>query len=593
MSHSAGTRLTLKFRDAPGEEDAVARASGWVRTVADRAGLSDADRFRIDLCVSELVSNAASHGMPVAGTEALAFELDADWTDVAFALTVSDNGVPFDPLSRPSDERPPTLDRASRGGHGVHLVRSFVDDATYRRDDERNVLRLVIRRSGTKPQVPRGVDRRRTSPVTNLEIPVVERRSGRDRRAFGFISMSPLFRGVPYHLVEPVLTGCRRRPCIDGEMLVRPGEANDRVALVLRGRLRVHLESPESEDSIEILPGECVGEMSVIDGKPVSAYVIAQSGCELLVVEGREFVERLLVIPRVARNLVSMLAERMRRSNRAYLARWKATLDLEHIRREIDFAAQIQASLLPHRSPMFPDRRDIDCAAGMRPARDVGGDFFDAFLIGTHRLFFAVGDVCGKGLSAAMLMVRALTLVRAEAARRHWSRSTTIAHIVELVNAQITEGNESGLFLSLFCGVIDLEDGTLTYVNAGHNAPILLRPGEPPSLLAAPRNPVIGFVSDLRYEAGQVTVPEEGTVIVYTDGVTEADNGAGALFGEDRLLEVVSAAVAGATAQFRLADILGAVESFVGPHEQADDITLLVLRRPATVSPVRAPAGRL
>lgn len=570
--------------------DAVTRASQWVRDVAVEAGLSEADEFRADLCVSELVSNTASYGLGDASS--LDLLLDAHWTDADFTLTVTDDGLAFDPLRAQDRPLSPSLEQASHGGHGVHLVRSFVDDASYSRKDGRNMLRFRIRRTGHRAFVSRGADRRVTNTGASAAAGLaVERRGGRDRRAFGFISTARLFRGVPYALVEPVLATCRLRRCVDGEVLVRPGAQNDRVGLVLQGRLRVHLEAPTSDEFIEILAGECVGEMSVIDGKPVSAYVIADAGCELLVIEGRTFVERLLTVPQVARNLVSMLAERMRRSNRAYLERLKASLDFERIRREIDFAAEIQASMLPHRSPMFPDRRDIECAAGMRPARDVGGDFFDAFFVGPQRLFFAVGDVCGKGLPAAMLMVRALTLVRAEAARRQWSRPTTIEHIVELVNAQLTEGNDSGLFLSLFCGVLDLNAGALTYVNAGHNPPILSRPGESAQFLSGPRNPVIGLAEGLRYEAGQAMLPPDGALIAYSDGVTEAENAVGDFFGEDVLLTLVDAQPTGTDAQSRLADILGAVAAFVGGHEQADDITLLVLRRSAVTPVDRAPRG--
>ena len=577
------------FRHTPQEgvvRDLVSMASRWIRAVTEEAGLAEADRFRVDLCVSELVNNAASYGVPA--LRSLDLVMEADWTESAFTLTLSDNGRPFDPVGRAPDRPTLTVEQASQGGHGLHLIRTFTDETAYVRRGDRNVVTLAFRRTGPRPPVARGIDRRRDIGRNEWADVSPERRSGRDRRALGFVSTSRLFRAVPYSVIEPVLTACRRRPCADGEVLVRPGEGNDRVGLVLRGRLRVHLESPGSDDFIEILPGECVGEMSVIDGKPVSAYVIAESGSELLLIEGRVFIERLLTVPQIARNLVSMLAERMRRSNRSYLGRLHATLELERIRREIDFAAEIQASMLPHRSPMFPDRRDIDCAAGMKPARDVGGDFFDAFLVGPHRLFFAVGDVCGKGLPAAMLMVRALTLVRAEAARRHWARPTTIGHIVELVNAQLTAGNDSGLFLSLFCGVLDLVDGTLTYVNAGHNPPIVKMPGQSGRFLSGPRNPVIGFVDDLRYEAGQLCIPPEGALIAYTDGVTEAENGAGAFFGEHRLMALADDASRG-DAQSRLAGILGAVADFAGGREQADDITLLVLRRPGNPSAGRVP----
>jgi len=596
-----------------GEADPVVAASRWARNLAAQLGLSHDDAYRLDLCVSEFVTNIASYGKTDGSVPTI--ELVAALDPDAVRVRVSDDGVAFDPLQVVHRAAGTDLDAQAPGGHGIHLAREFSDGARYERAGGRNVLEFTIRPKAPLrlpcDTLPRGPERRRRRgevafPVRRADgfAIVAEGRCGIDRRELGSIMAAELFRDVPYAAVDHVLANCQVREYPGGAILLRPEQRNQHVTLVLRGRLRVHLDAPDSGDFVMIEAGDCVGEMSVIDESPVSAYVVADAGCRLLLIEAPAFLEHVLTAPNAARNLVSILASRMRLSNRSMIDRMRAALELQRIRRELSFAREIQASMLPRRSPLFPDHPEVDCEGGMRPALEVGGDFFDAFFVDSHSLFLLIGDVCGKGMPAALFMVRALTLLRSEASRLHRSGRGDIERLVIRVNEQLIEGNDSQLFVSLFCAVFDTAKGTLRYVNCGHNPPMVRLAGGHWEMLAEPRNPVAGMVEGLVFRSGQVTLPPESALVLYTDGVTEAEDADGHCFDEQRLLQALdspstrpliaapgrTSAAAVESARALMDAVFDAVEAFSRGHRQDDDVTLLVFRRSgaAGTSPIDA-----
>ena len=338
----------------------------------------------------------------------------------------------------------------------------------------------------------------------------------------GFLSQLAIFRGVPCHLVEDVVASCRLVRFHDSAVMLRPGQPNEAIAFVINGRLRVHLDAPDSPTYFVIAAGDCVGELSVIDGMPASAYVVAEPGTRLLLADADTLFEQLLAIPAVSRNFMRILTDRVRRTSSRVVEQIRSELDLEHLQRDLGFARDIQAGMLPQESPLFPDRDEVDCAARLRAARQVGGDFYDAFFIDSTRLFVTIGDVCGKGLPAALFMVRALTVLRGEATRRTGTKRAYVQRVVERVNRLLVERNEPSLFVSLFCALLDTATGTLAYVNAGHNPPALALGGGPFELVTAPRNPVAGIREGLSFAGGEVQLPPESVLVLYTDGVTEA-----------------------------------------------------------------------
>ena len=381
-----------------------------------------------------------------------------------------------------------------------------------------------------------------------------------------------LFDGVPAAAIAEIVAGCPERQLTPGEVLLAKGQSNNVVFLLKSGQLGVHFDSLASDEVAVVDAGRSVGELSLIDGQPVSAYVVAKVPSTVVVISEARFWDAMIPRRAIAKNVFSMLADRMRRNTEIITERLQEKLALEAMRKELRIATNIQASLLPPGARMFPDRPDIDVCASMDPAKEVGGDFFDAFLIRGTRLFVAIGDVAGKGVPAALFMARALTSLRSEALR-HDSPELVLAE----VNATLCASNETSMFVSIFCGVLDLESGQFWYSNAGHNPPLLRRGHGSFSYLEVPNGLVTGVMDSAAYAIGQLQLDAEDALVLYTDGVTEAMNIDGALYDEDRLAAIL-AHERESDAHTLVDRVRSDVRHFVGSAPVADDITILALR---------------
>jgi sigma-B regulation protein RsbU (phosphoserine phosphatase) len=210
----------------------------------------------------------------------------------------------------------------------------------------------------------RGLDRRTAGLESGAGLgSAPDRRGPTNDRRRGELEGLALFRGTDVAAIAEAIGACEVIALPAGAPLLKPGEANDTVYLLLAGQLAAHLGSAsDGGTAIDIRPGECIGELSAIDGKPVSALVQAQSEARVLMLPRDLFWSRLMSIPAVGRNLLAALAERMRRSNEAMLEAQRRRLALEHLRQELEVARQLQAGMLPLRRPLFPDRQDVDIA---------------------------------------------------------------------------------------------------------------------------------------------------------------------------------------------------------------------------------------
>ena len=425
----------------------------------------------------------------------------------------------------------------------------------------------------------RGAERRHAGNAAQ-QTPDADRRRGVDRRCFGYISRLQLFATIPYEAVEKVLVDCEMRAVEAGAILLKPGEHNEAIHLLVDGRLRIHLDRADSTDYIPVEAGGCFGELSIIDGRPVSAYVVADEVSTVLTIHERLFWERLIPQPGVARNLLNVLSERMRANRDIILERMKDTLALEHLQKELAVANSIQLSMLPPGARLFPDRPEVQAYATMQPAKDVGGDLYDAFFAAPDRLFIAVGDVSGKGMPAALFMARTITQLRMEAVRRR-----SPAAVLEAVNRALCDGNDAGMFVTLFCGVLEIDSGKFSFANAGHNPPLFLGVDGSCDFFQLKKGLVAGIIEGTRYPLDTRQLAPGDTLLLYTDGVTEAMNSADELYTEQRFLD----AVREKTWQDprSLVDCVHAgITGFVRGAAQADDITMLALRYcSATVAP--------
>lgn len=253
------------------------------------------------------------------------------------------------------------------------------------------------------------------------------------------------------------------------------------------------------------------------------------------------------------------------------LKRYGAEMRNRHAR-ELEFARIIQRAALPSVFPPFPARRDFEIYASMDAAKVVGGDFYDFYLLNDHTLAFVIADVSGKGIPAAMFMMRAKTQIKDLI-----ESGLDVAEVFHRTNNALYENNAANMFVTAWMGVLDLTTGQLRYINAGHTPPILERYGRQFEYLETDVDFVLGGLNDIAYEAGEVWLQPGDTIFIYTDGVTEAENSAGQQFGEQRLLESVRSC--GRESLETICNrVLADVELFAGAAEQFDDITMLAVR---------------
>lgn len=243
--------------------------------------------------------------------------------------------------------------------------------------------------------------------------------------------------------------------------------------------------------------------------------------------------------------------------------------ELERERAELQIAADIQRTFLPR---TIPEVSGFSLAARSIPAREVGGDFYDFIPLDERRLGLVIADVAGKGIPAALFMALSRSVVRAMALTDH-----TIETSIEESNVLISADAVSGMFVTLFYGVLDQETRLLSYVNAGHNPPIHFHEDDATISLLLPTGMVLGVEPDEKYSVGTIRLKRGDLLVLYTDGVTEAINSTNKQFGEDRLIDIIRTH-AGSTPEEILAVILDEIVSFCENMPQFDDITLVVLK---------------
>jgi sigma-B regulation protein RsbU (phosphoserine phosphatase) len=285
------------------------------------------------------------------------------------------------------------------------------------------------------------------------------------------------------------------------------------------------------------------------------------------------FWNRLMALPGSAGNLMIALTERMRLTNEQALKAQREQLELDHLRKELDMARQLQISMLPLQRPLFPDREDIEICGLMEPTADVGGDLFDAFFVDDQHLFICIGDVSGHGIAAALFMARTIGLLRILA--MNIGRPD---QVLETLNDRLCIGNDTNIFVTLFCGFLDVSNGELLYSNAGHCAPFLSRRGRV-AALPIPRGALIGAFPDRKYASMQYRLQPGELLLCYTDGVTEAQDPAGNEFSEERCAEHLTVAE-GTSLPTVLDNLRFAVTAFTNTETLDDDCTMLGLRLP-------------
>lgn len=251
----------------------------------------------------------------------------------------------------------------------------------------------------------------------------------------------------------------------------------------------------------------------------------------------------------------------------------KVTIAKEKIESDVRIAGEIQQSLIPKNFPEQPNKYGIDIYGQLKPAKDISGDLFDYFFIEEKYLYFAVGDVAGKGVPASQFMAVARTLLR--------SNSKNLRNpdqIVKEINLELSDGNDQDIFVTFFIGIMDMETGLLQYCNAGHNYPYILRKDSSVGLIDKKHGLPLGIFPEGDYKSDKLTLEEGDFIIIYTDGITEAENREKELFNDSRLKDTLKMRKF-SSAKVLTNTIISEVESFVGDADQSDDITVLVISR--------------
>ena len=250
----------------------------------------------------------------------------------------------------------------------------------------------------------------------------------------------------------------------------------------------------------------------------------------------------------------------------------KVTAEKERIGAELNIATQIQADMLPRIFPPYPDRKEFDLYATMAPAKEVGGDFYDFFLIDDNHIALVMADVSGKGVPAALFMVIAKTLIKNRA-----QMGGTPGEILHDVNEQLCEGNEAELFVTVWLAIVEISTGKGIAANAGHEHPAIMRAGGGFDLSIYRHSLVVGVMEGAKYADHEFELHPGDCLFVYTDGVAEATDSSNELYGTDRMLEALNREPDEAPGKI-IANVNEGINEFVKDAEQFDDITMLCFR---------------
>jgi len=263
----------------------------------------------------------------------------------------------------------------------------------------------------------------------------------------------------------------------------------------------------------------------------------------------------------------------MERSLKQYIKELtETTAAKERIESELNVAREIQMSFLPKIFPPFPDRKEFEIFAFIEPAREVGGDFYDFFFIDQDHLYFCIGDVSGKGIPASLFMAVTKTLIKANT-----TKDITPAEVLNGVNQELCIDNETAMFVTIFCGILNTRTGEVSYSNGGHNPPYLCSNSKGITALNDKSGMALGVLDEATYTTNKVTIGNGDRIFLYTDGVTEAMDKEGIMYSDDRLINLLEEQK-DFTPEMIVNKTFNEVKNFSSGAPQADDITIMAIQ---------------
>ena len=564
----------------PGNLDSLKPIRDYVSEMATAAGLPEPAVYKLCLAVDEIATNIVVHGYEEAGLTGnitVAAQVDCR----KFIVELHDTGQSYDPkkhavpdteaLSLPLEER-------SIGGLGILLARDSVDDLQYESTPAGNVHWFIV----NLPDAPESTrelerdtlsdERRKLSILLSISrtlgqeiqldrllmLIVAEVTSAMEAERSSLL----LYDATTNELVSKVAEGMSTR------------EIRVHVGLGIAGataQSRMTINIPDAYQDSRFNPS--YDKASGFRTRSIlSAPIINQNGRLIGVVQVLNKINQETFTSEDERFLEAICIHLGIALERAEMV--EAYLQSQILKQSLQLAREIQMGLIPKQFPAFPAIPQIDIFGAIEPALDVGGDLYDFFLLDENRICFIIGDVSDKGIPAALFMAMVRTAFRMAAL----ASKEAIASILVRLNDFLCEGNHSQMFVTVFAGILDLRDGTIEYADGGHEPPYIVRARGGALMIEKIGGLALGFTPGYDFRPGKIQLNPGDSLILYTDGITEAMNEHHNLFGADRIQEILDRAASGIEAKVLSKTLLGSVVAFVGGAHQSDDITLLVLR---------------
>jgi phosphoserine phosphatase RsbU/P len=406
---------------------------------------------------------------------------------------------------------------------------------------------------------------------------------------FGNIQI-PLFASIPSGELQELLTSLNQIVIPPDTILIHEGESGDTFYVVLEGEMEVVKAFGTAEEQLlkTLTCGEYFGEMSLLDPQRIrTASVVSRTAVRLLEMSRPDFDALLRSWPEAAYDLAKVLSGRLRDTDNATIRELKEKnrqlenayrelqaaqahiIEKKKLERELELAWEIQNSMLPRSLPRFAG---FDFGTRIAPARAVGGDFYDFIPLGDNTLGIAIGDVSGKGMPAAIFMAMTRSLMRAEA-----SRADSAPEALHGVNRHLLEMNDSGMFVTVLYGMLNGKTHEFHYGRAGHELPILCNVQGVTTNQCCGHGQPLGIIADPSIDEQTVKISPGDTMLLFTDGVTDAFDETGVPFGLERLHKSLGACCNDPPQQLcdGLADL---VMKYQHPIPQHDDVTIVAIR---------------
>jgi sigma-B regulation protein RsbU (phosphoserine phosphatase) len=563
-----------------GNLDALEPIRDYVKNVAQRAGLEDSAVYKLCLSVDEIATNVVVHGYEEAGLSGdltVCGDTDGD----KLVVQLRDTGRSYDPtkhavpdaevLSRPLNER-------EIGGLGIALALDGVDDLEYEATEHGNVHRFIVNLPKDGSRTKQAEDDNLSDEQRKLRILLgISRSLGQEIKLDRLLALIVaevtsamdaertsllLYDSTSGELISKVAEGMSTR-----EIRVPPGSGIAGATAQTRAIINIPDAYADSRFNPSYDKSSGFRTRSIL-----SAPIISQNGRLIGVVQVLNKIYQAAFTKQDEHFLEAICTHLGIALERAKMV--EAYLQGQMLKQSLQLAREIQMGLVPKEFPAFPQIPQVDIFASLEPAQDVGGDLYDYFLLDGNRICFIIGDVSDKGVPAALFMAMVRTAFRMAAL----GATQPIGSVLQKLNVFLCESNHSQMFVTVFAGVLDLRTGAIEYADGGHEPPYIVRRAGGAAMIQKVGGLALGFLPDYQFRCGRMQLDSGDSLVLYTDGITEAMNSRHELFGAARIQESLDRVAPGITAQALTKTLLGGVAAFTAGAQQSDDVTLLVIR---------------